>query len=891
MNINGSAWLVFLTVFFWLFPAPYTGAANPSAHTPPVPPAVVAQGGHADGWRAGDTHNHTWEPQQFNLDGLDPMLIVAGQGPSIDIAPFDYDASASAMDRIFRAYAACGFAWAAITEHSYMDFDDTRIGVDRTDYGREYDWIQGSWNAGWSGVFVGIPGVEMTTLEYDGDGLLDCRYPFPPSYPFDDIDYLHCDLIRGRTHSNLLFQSWHWVDNFTAVDQALARTWDDGGFPVIAHPGHHDMGNGTGEADENDLDLHSDPHIAEAMAGRAFGVEVQNGTGQDAKDDEHHRRWVSFLKRGCRAFPISASDFHADKHPLSDLGKVATVVYAEELTLPAIVNALRAGRLYTSSGGPGIALWVRKAQADCWFGDPAQAGRWQWMGSDGLNLNLRRGSALETLVSYNVPAGKYRVTLYRGRTEAGIDEAVFTSPEITGPVSGTLAWTVASNYDDGYLRAEVTQTDRGQGNRASSSPCWYRIDRRISARIVNLRATALDSTHVRLNWSIEAGGILPDAFRVLHSTTAVSPPGSDYGFAEEGWQQAGGLLSAERRSLDLVVSDPTAVNRYVVNGYVAWDGHPGQGWHGCYGEPAVLPPTRLDKPQNVAVHPESTSVLRVDFFPGAQAVSGFQLNCVPTTGLSAWFPVEKGPEARSHRFGGLDCDAEAYRVGVRVFLDTGDPARGRIYSDWVSVEAATWWCKPRDLRVTSTFPNSVNLKWTDFILPKTAYAVERSRAGAATPEAVLTTPVATGVNIRHDVAYVDSPLECGTHYLYRVRRAGAPDTDFTAPLHAWTRPALPAGLRVSNTGIGWVTLSWSYPACGVTTGRFRLEKAPVGTQSWAFVKYVSFSAAGDFSSAFNVPVCSRLKFRVRAEIYADATYLEGPWTGSGDHQALCLPHP
>ncbi|MBP7864495.1 MAG: fibronectin type III domain-containing protein [Acidobacteria bacterium] len=891
MRIKFSVFFVGFALYFSFFPSLCIQAANPSAHKPPIPAAVAAQGAHPDAWRAGDTHSHTWEPQKFNLDGLDPMRIIAGLGPSIDVAPFDYDWSVSAMDQMFRTYAACGFAWAAITEHSYMDIDDTRIGVNRTDFGREYDWIQGTWNAAFNGVFIGIPGVEMTTLEYDGDGLLDCQYPFPPSYPLDDPDYLYCDLISGRTHSNLLFKSWNWVDNFTAVDLALEKTWDDGGFPIIAHPGHHDMGNGTGEYDENDLDLHSDAHIAWTMRGKAFGVEAQNGRTQDAKDDEHHRRWVSFLRRGCRAFPISASDLHLDLHPLSELGRVATVVYSDELTLPGIVNALRAGCLYASSGGPGIALWVRKPDADCWFGNPGEVGRWQWMGSDGLDLRPRRGGPLETLVSYNVPGGKYRVTLYRGRTEAGIDEPIFTSAEITGPASGVLTWTVPHNYDDGYLRAEVVQTDVGQGNRAFSAPCWFAIDRRIPARICNLRATALDDTHVRLAWSVESGGILPDSFRVLHSTTAISPPTSDYGFDDEGWRQAC-TVSADRRSVDLAVADPTAVNRYVVNGYVAWDGHPGQGWNGCYSDPAVFPPTRLDKPQNVSVHAQSTSVLKVDFFPpGNQSVSGFQLTCVPASGLVAWLPVEKGPEARSHLFGNLDCNQVSYRVSVRVFLDTGDPARGRIFSDWVSVSASTGWCKPRDLQVTAAYPNVIHLRWTDRILPKSAYVIERFRAGSAAPEAVRTTPTATGVNLQYDVAFIDAALQCGTRYLYRVRRAGAGEAEFTAPTHAWTRPALVTGLQVTNAGFGWVRLEWDYPACGTPNGRFRLEKAPVGSQSWEFATYMPFSGPGEFSTLLGVPVCSRLKFRVRAEIYADSAYLEGAWTGSGDHQALCLPHP
>jgi hypothetical protein len=142
-----------------------------------------------------------------------------------------------------------------------------------------------------------------------------------------------------------------------------------------------------------------------------FGV----GSAQRSDPAEVQQRWVRHrLGLGYRSVAYGAADFHyfhdngeprdAGKTNLEDLGKVATVVYADSLSLNDIGRALKNGQTFATSG-PGIAVWAcRTSDAGACVSNHA------WMGE---YLRTEAGDELKVIVGYS-SGGHAIVRLHRG---------------------------------------------------------------------------------------------------------------------------------------------------------------------------------------------------------------------------------------------------------------------------------------------------------------------------------------------------------------------------------------------------------------------------------------------------------------------------------------------
>ncbi len=83
------------------------------------------------------------------------------------------------------------------------------------------------------------------------------------------------------------------------------------------------------------------------------GVEVVNG-GEEQYGISDLPFWNKELNRGCRLTGIGGSDNHRPMQPLDQLGSVGsptTVVYAAELSAPAILDGIRAGHVFVDLAG------------------------------------------------------------------------------------------------------------------------------------------------------------------------------------------------------------------------------------------------------------------------------------------------------------------------------------------------------------------------------------------------------------------------------------------------------------------------------------------------------------------------------------------------------------
>ncbi len=83
------------------------------------------------------------------------------------------------------------------------------------------------------------------------------------------------------------------------------------------------------------------------------GVEVMNG-GEEQYGISDLPFWNKELNRGCRLTGIGGSDNHRPMQPLDQLGSIGsptTVVYATELSTPAILEAIRAGHVFIDVAG------------------------------------------------------------------------------------------------------------------------------------------------------------------------------------------------------------------------------------------------------------------------------------------------------------------------------------------------------------------------------------------------------------------------------------------------------------------------------------------------------------------------------------------------------------
>jgi hypothetical protein len=118
---------------------------------------------------------------------------------------------------------------------------------------------------------------------------------------------------------------------------------DDGAFVSINHPERPDdetcMGCGWNDRDDDTIR-------------RLQGIEIVNGDVVEGAM-AGWRFWAMLLNRGHRLTPIGGSDDHTpDETDDQRIGQPTTVVRASELSEPALLDGLRAGRVYVRTRGP-----------------------------------------------------------------------------------------------------------------------------------------------------------------------------------------------------------------------------------------------------------------------------------------------------------------------------------------------------------------------------------------------------------------------------------------------------------------------------------------------------------------------------------------------------------
>jgi hypothetical protein len=110
------------------------------------------------------------------------------------------------------------------------------------------------------------------------------------------------------------------------------------GFVSINHPARND--------DEGCMGCRWD-HVDAATLSTVQGVEIVNDTSSDG-----WAFWAALLNRGFHLTAVGGSDEHTPEESADRrIGRPATMVFAKELSEPAIVDGLRSGRVYVRTQG------------------------------------------------------------------------------------------------------------------------------------------------------------------------------------------------------------------------------------------------------------------------------------------------------------------------------------------------------------------------------------------------------------------------------------------------------------------------------------------------------------------------------------------------------------
>jgi hypothetical protein len=381
--------------------------ASPANTKPGLPLTIVqtSTSENTSNWRVGVPHNHS-----TLSDGAD---------------------SWSAMLSGYNAIS--GIEWAAMTDH-YPDRYWGLAWMSRSEYGKQYDRIRDYWQLT---DFAGVPGMEVS-----------------PYKPFC-CEYQH---VIG------LFKSWYVPQKVNPGETAalIREIHNAGGFPVVAHPYDDVYGNFSLRQQISNEVLKKD------AAGKLmpFGMEIINES-MDNLDRRSVDVWLTYLLRGARALPFYGRDAHSLVHHQGTStgisGAAAVVPYAKAVNMWAIVDALRQGKFYISTGS-GVAIWVRATDFD--------ASDYRWMGST-VTIPTGGHTKWDIVVSASTPTLR-RLRVLTGKVGAS-EETLLSSQDLNGSTIKSIPINLTS---DMYVRAEIVQIQASDDktdktDEAYSSPIWF----------------------------------------------------------------------------------------------------------------------------------------------------------------------------------------------------------------------------------------------------------------------------------------------------------------------------------------------------------------------------------------------------------------------------------
>jgi hypothetical protein len=151
--------------------------------------------------------------------------------------------------------------------------------------------------------------------------------------------YGHC-LVLGQRN----FVDWHIRPSERSMAMIADEVTDSGALFAIAHP----------TAIGDPVCTGCDWKYTDMQPGSVRVVEIWNGTWEgESNNDDALRLWYTWLNHGYRMVATCGTDAHGPYDDTIELG--TNVVYAEALTEPAILQAIRQGHLYMS-GGPVLEL-------------------------------------------------------------------------------------------------------------------------------------------------------------------------------------------------------------------------------------------------------------------------------------------------------------------------------------------------------------------------------------------------------------------------------------------------------------------------------------------------------------------------------------------------------
>jgi hypothetical protein len=147
------------------------------------------------------------------------------------------------------------------------------------------------------------------------------------------------------------WQEWRVGVNDITMPGIATQVKDKGGVFVIAHPKSIGDPNCTG----------CDWHYDDMMPGNARHIEVWNSEwAGDSGNEAGLELWYQWLNEGYRMVATAGTDIHAK---MTDPTPGFNVVYSDDLTELEILDAIKQGHLYVSSG-PRLELTARNASLE-----------------------------------------------------------------------------------------------------------------------------------------------------------------------------------------------------------------------------------------------------------------------------------------------------------------------------------------------------------------------------------------------------------------------------------------------------------------------------------------------------------------------------------------------
>lgn len=245
------------------------------------------------------------------------------------------------------------------------------------------------------------------------------------------------ELTSYRGHALALgtreWQEWRSIGGRTMADIADA-VLKRGCLFVIAHPLSPGDPVCTGCRWE----------VGELMPGSASAVEIWNGIWQPYNEAglQLYYRW---LNEGHRLVATAGTDNHG-RQPLEVTGAALNVVYATEFSEPAILNAVRQGRLYLS-GGPDLRLTA----------------------TDDRGSEVMMGGTIGANAALRVRAAWYN-TLATDRVRLIVDGSLYE--ELAATEAGERVWSLAGDTMRWFL---LELRDAAADMRAITNPIF--VDR------------------------------------------------------------------------------------------------------------------------------------------------------------------------------------------------------------------------------------------------------------------------------------------------------------------------------------------------------------------------------------------------------------------------------